>query len=152
MNENINLTEILKNVPKGTKLWSPLCGECNFVNINYDSTYPITVSSNKSDFITFTEEGFYRIDGVECLLFPSKENRNWQTFKVPSKHKYFNTFQKVLVVCNDINSDDIWMADFYSHYKDGKHYTTIYSGILGISDDDILPYEGNEDKVGKSVK
>lgn len=33
MNENINLVEILKNAPKGTKLWSPLCGDCTLEGI-----------------------------------------------------------------------------------------------------------------------
>ena len=32
MNENINLVEILKDAPRGTKLWSPLCGEYEFID------------------------------------------------------------------------------------------------------------------------
>lgn len=31
MNKNLNLVEILQDAPKGTKLWSPLCGECELV-------------------------------------------------------------------------------------------------------------------------
>ena len=45
MNENINLCEILKDCPKGTKLYSPVIGEVIFEDINYNSSYPIGVSN-----------------------------------------------------------------------------------------------------------
>ena len=41
MNENLNLIEKLKNVPKGTKLWSPICGDCYFQRIIEGSSSPI---------------------------------------------------------------------------------------------------------------
>lgn len=41
MNKNLNLAEILKDAPKGTKLWSPLCGECELVAVDENYTYPI---------------------------------------------------------------------------------------------------------------
>ena len=42
-------------------------------------------------------------------------------------------------------------ADVYSHYDEstGKHY--LVSGYVG-NDNEVIPYEGNEDKLGKSVK
>ena len=40
MNENIDLTKILKNCPKGFKLYSPLFGEVVFEGIS-DVEYPI---------------------------------------------------------------------------------------------------------------
>lgn len=43
MNEKLNLVEILKDVPKGTKLWSPLCGECTLHGIDMSSDVPICV-------------------------------------------------------------------------------------------------------------
>lgn len=148
MNEHINLVEILKDVPEGTKLWSPLCGECTFVNINTNSVFSITVNC-KDSHITFTKEGYYRIDGVECLLFPSKDNRDWATFKTSCKHKHFEPFEKVLIINKRAFEPVVWIASIYSHYKDGAHYTL---SSIGLSDDEILPYEGNEDKLGKLVK
>lgn len=41
MNENINLLEILKGIPDGTKLWSPVCGECEVESIIHCDAYPI---------------------------------------------------------------------------------------------------------------
>ena len=76
MNENIDLIKILKDCPKGTKLYSPICGEVYFKEIRSDDEYAIiTTKGNHS--ATFTEKGFYYadVDG-ECTLFPSKEQRD----------------------------------------------------------------------------
>lgn len=91
MNENIDLTQILKGCD-GIELWSPLIGRCTLCCI--DDTFgvcPIQVRSCRSEVIhTFTPQGHYlpecdRDDSVECLLFPSKDQREWSKFKKPSK-------------------------------------------------------------------
>ena len=81
MNENLNLVEILKDCPEGTKLFSPLLGEVEFVKIVYeDGYYPIRVMG-ENDIISFTSQGkLYDIEQGECLLFPSKEQRDWSKF------------------------------------------------------------------------
>lgn len=157
MNENLNLVEKLKNVPKGTKLWSPICGDCYFQRIDEGSCSPIVctamlVNGNYCT-IYFTEEGlhFNKFTDGECTLFPSKENRDWATFKLSKAHKHFEPFQKVLVkIWHDGKS--IWIADFYSHYDKVtcKHF--LVSGLTRKDDDDILLYEGNENKLGKTVE
>lgn len=156
MNEKLNLVEILENVPRGTKLWSPICGDCELDNINSNvSYYPIEcISKNiegNSRTIVFTADGksSYFFANGECVLFPSKENKDWSTFKISKKHKVFKTYQKVLVKeLVGINSEKtVWMADEYSHYDEDlkQHYCT---RSYGFNDDEIMPYEGNEDKVG----
>jgi hypothetical protein len=47
MNENINLCKILKDTPKGTKFYTPICGEVEFVAIEGSSLpkYPIVIES-----------------------------------------------------------------------------------------------------------
>lgn len=155
MKKNINLVEILKNAPKGTKLWSPIFGECSLVTVcSISVPYPITVTFNdETNYKTarsFTAFGKYtKMDGTECVLFPSKEYRDWSTFKAPWKHKHFEPFQKVLIVNKRAFEPVVWIASIYSHYKDGAHYTL---SSIGLSDDEILPYEGNEDKLGKPVE
>lgn len=42
MNKNLDLTEILKDAPKGTKLWSPICGECELSKIVNDAKMLLT--------------------------------------------------------------------------------------------------------------
>lgn len=156
MNENLNLVEILKYVLKGTKLWSPICGECTFLYIDdNDFNYPINCLTadnyGKKDVIKFTKYGAYisYYENGECVLFPSKENHDWPTFKVPKKHKHFEPFQRVLAKCYVTSGEYIWCCALYSHYDEstGRHYFVNFG--FTTKDDNIIPYEGNEDKVGK---
>ena len=94
MNENLNLIEKLKNVPKGTKLWSPICGDCYFQKIVEGSCSPIVCTAmlvnGSYGTIYFTEEGLYfnKFTDGGCALFPSKTNHDWSTFVVPKKQSY----------------------------------------------------------------
>ena len=152
MDEKLNLAEILKDVPKGTKLWSPICGDCEFVKIDEDATLPIKCFVLEVGcYWCFREDGsFTSYKSAECVLFPSKENRDWSTFKTPKKHKHFDSFQKVLRVDNNHPDSKVWTADLYSHYEEAtdKHYLT--SRFI-MDDNEIIPYDGNEDKAGKPV-
>lgn len=92
-----------------------------------------------------------RCDQCPCVLFPSKDSRDWSTFKAPWKHKHFEPFQKVLLAESDPYNNVIWDADLYSRYNEQqKVHCTL--GNLMILDKDIIPYEGNEDKLGKPVE
>lgn len=60
MNKNLNLVEILKDAPKGTKLWSPLCGECELVAVKEENcSYPILCKTSDGHDINFTDLGKY---------------------------------------------------------------------------------------------
>lgn len=155
MNENFDLRRILKDVPKGTKLWSPICGECEFNKINNNAAFPIECLAEDYQgrlvSILFTDTGVYDdtfAKGI-CVLFPSKENHDWSTFKVPKKHKEFKPFQKVLVK-GDCDGNDRWTIDFYSFYDASANRHYLASGWA--EDEDIIPYEGNEDKLGKILQ
>ena len=84
MNENLNLVEILKDCPRGTKLYSTVFGEVKFMGINENAPYPIIVKVNDENFDSFTADGkiLLRSDG-ECIIFPSKEQRDWSKFTAP---------------------------------------------------------------------
>ena len=115
MNENLNLVEILKNCPEGTKLYSPIIGEVEFKRIKY-CEYPIvTCSKNGNRTLSFTKEGLFFPEGECIMLFPSKEQRDWSKFK-PKKPKFdpntLQPFDKVLV--RDINSEK-WKIQLFSH-------------------------------------
>lgn len=122
MNENLNLVEILKDCPEGTKLYSTVFGEVEFESIN-DIIGPIVVTTNIGHPECFTADGkmFARYNG-ECVLFPSKEQRDWSKFK-PSKPKFnpntLQSFDKVLAR-NDMED---WSCMFFSHIiKDEETY------------------------------
>ena len=157
MNENLDLTKILKDAPKGTKLWSPICGDCVLDKI--DTTDPTInyalhcLVVNDHSPVQFAANGKYTLcfDDGECVLFPSKENRDWSTFKAPNTHKHFEPFQKVLRALDHEFGYVVWFADFYSHYDDSTREHYLVSGYV-VDDEELIPYEGNEHKLGKLVK
>ena len=119
MNENIDLTKILKDCPKGFKLYSPLFGEVVFEGISGD-VYPITLScTGREALVSFTKEGFYYDNpDTECLLFPSKEQRDWEKFTAPwYKKDKFNP--KTLKPFDRVLARDYlhgkWTCGFFSH-------------------------------------
>lgn len=85
--ENLDLTKILKDVPKGTKLYSTIYGDIYFDYIEYNNIYPIKCYMNNFTH-QFTKEGKHYHDcNGECVLFPSKEQRDWNKFKLPCQFK-----------------------------------------------------------------
>ena len=127
MNENINLCEILKDCPKGTKLYSPIFGEVEFDEIYDDEEFPITVLTHRyvdeypnseGEEEDFTSDGIYfkGFKDAECTLFPSKDQRDWSKWKYPKLKfdpKTLQPFDKVL--CCDINSH--WQCNLFSHLR-----------------------------------
>ena len=120
-NEYLNLVEILKDCKEGTKLYSPIYGDVKFLQVLADSKedYQIDVKLSDNTIDNFTKDG--RINAEykgECLLFPSREQRDWSKFK-PSKPKFdpstLKPFDKVLTR-NDSGGD--WYCHFFSHLRD----------------------------------
>ena len=120
MNENIDLTKILKDCPKGTKLYSTIHGEVTLIDSNDTSQhYPISVRLNDKTVEIFTYEGklLNRFDG-ECILFPSKDQRDWSKFTAPwyKKEKFDpKTLQPFDRVIASSYCDDEWDCDIFSH-------------------------------------
>lgn len=150
MKQNINIAEILAHVPKGTKLWSPLVGYCEFRGI-MSNTFPIQVKSiegGTTQFLSFTSEGkFSDNPTAECLLFPSKENEDWSAFKKLLGCKHFEPYQKVLVASSISNK---WETDMYRCY-DVRRNMHLCMHCSTVEDSYIIPYEGNENMLGKEV-
>lgn len=83
--DNINIAEILKDCPKGMKLYSPIFGEVKLRKVLTKLDYPIGVEEESGSLKFFSKEGFY-IKGyhdTECLLFPSSKMRDWSRFFKP---------------------------------------------------------------------
>ena len=87
MNENLNLVEILKDCPKGIKLYSTVYGDVEFNHIE-NNEYPIVVGNRKGFTFRLAKDGKYLNDfNGECTLFPSKEQRDWSKFKPTCEFK-----------------------------------------------------------------
>ena len=83
----MNIAEMLKYCPKGTKLYSTAFGEVTLNEVNIHSVYSIVVRRSNYLKTSFTKEGHYLEDypDSECVLFPSKEQRDWSKFRLPVK-------------------------------------------------------------------
>ena len=144
MNENLNLTEILKDCPKGTKLYSTIYGDVELVGVHLnDNAYPIEIKiGESSDMVCdITNDGRLLGDFPgECTLFPSKEERDWSKFKIKKPKfdpKTFQPFDKVLVKYGD-KSYHVWFPDFISLPPNDGDET-----ILCMTTDDVdmvIPY------------
>lgn len=82
----MNIVNLLKYCPKGTKLYSTVFGEVTFDRINMDEKYPILVYKIDGAHTSFDEEGRYvKYYNSECVLFPSQDQRDWKMFRLPVK-------------------------------------------------------------------
>ena len=132
MNENIDLTKILKDCPKGTKLYTPIWGEVTFRKILNGMIYAFSIETCNGN-ICLTKEGCYvNTDDAECIIFPSREQRDWSKFTAPwyKKERFdpetLKPFDKVLV--KDFTWEN-WNCQFFSHISNTKHP---YAGICSI--------------------
>lgn len=144
MNENIDLTKILKNCPTGFELYSPVYGEVKFVGIyeNHKHLW-IDVKVKNNIYVSFTLEGkfSYNYDG-ECILFPSKDQRDWSKFTAPwyKKEKFdpkiLQPFDKVLV---RIFRTEKWRCEHFSYFTEGYDQpymtSTAYPYCIPYNDD-----------------
>ena len=130
----INIAEKLKNAPKGTKLYSPIFGECVLSNVG---TTAIRVNTAITfDGLTFDEYGRIFPNG-ECLLFPSKYQKSWDNFAI-KKENNFKLFDKVVVRDRGLY-DTKWVLSFFSHYdNNNKKYP--YVCINRCTYNYCLPY------------
>ena len=133
MNKNIDLTKILKDCPKGTKLYSTIHGEVTLIDSNDTSQhYPISVRLNDKTVEIFTYEGklLNKFDG-ECTLFPSNDQRDWSQFTAPwyKKEKFdpktLNPFDRVLVRNYKTTK---WRCEHFSHFDVDNYNPCIASG------------------------
>lgn len=81
----MNIAEILKYCPKGTKLYSLVHGEVTLKEVKSAVKYPIKVALNDKLSTYYTKDGLFFIESGECILFPSKTQRDWSKFRIPIK-------------------------------------------------------------------
>ena len=131
MNENIDLTKILKDCPKGTKFYTSVWGEASFERILERGFYTIGIDT-LSGYKYLTKEGRYiNADDAECILFPSKDQRDWSKFTAPwyKKGKFdpktLNAFDSVLV--RNFKTTK-WRCEHFSHFDCGNYNPCIASG------------------------
>ena len=109
----INIAEILKDCPKGTKLYSPLCGNCRLIKI-YDGL-GFDVINDTDDVFNFSYDGRYHLNG-ECCIFPSKENRDWSKFQKPFKDGDIIARDEFIVIFSHSKQSQVKIKEQIVHY------------------------------------
>ena len=148
MNENIDLTKILKGCPKGTKFYTPVWGKVVFIEVKKykKCLYPICINTNASTSYTcLAKDGRYitNREETECILFPSKDQRDWSKFSAPwyRKEKFdpktLKPFDKILGR-DDYNQR--WICGFFSYINEESKYpfvstNTVYKYCIPYNDD-----------------
>ena len=118
MKEKINIAEILKDKPQGTKLYSSACGKCKLEEVD-DKSFKISFYNSKFDFMNggegYLDKNGKLYDDGECVVFPSKEMRDWSKFAWKKGD---------VLVSNDGGTEvifDKWYDDTYTNFY-SKHY------------------------------
>lgn len=130
MEKELNIAAILKDKPAGTKLWSPIFGNCKFSRL---SDSGIRVSPIHNGF-TSTEEkpffvtGQYTLAGEVCL-FPSKQMQDWSKFAWKR---------------GDVIADDCGNYSIFVEFDKGTGYANVVLDFLCNLDDDEIDYDGGK--------
>lgn len=118
MKEKINIVEILKDKPQGTKLYSSACGKCRLGEVD-DKSFKISFYNSKFGFMNggegYLDKNGKLYDDGECVVFPSKEMRDWEKFSWKKGDVLYSAGLKEYCVFNKFISDGYLM--FISNYN-----------------------------------
>ena len=129
MSKDIDLTEILKNCPRGAKFYSYIFGEdTHFMGVSphQGDAIPIFIYGKYGEGENFclSRKGHAYADNYgECCIFPSKEQRDWSKFTAPWLNKEsekfdphtLNPFDDKVIARKD--NEGSWNIDFFSCFK-----------------------------------
>ena len=118
MEQKLNIAEILKDKPVELKLYSSTFGYIKFNGVHKDKIY---FSSEDTNVHSVKQNG-KMYDGGECIIFPSKEMRDWSKFSWQKGDALIKTTSEYCV-----GIFDKWTSNDYSTFS-AKYIN------LGLSD------------------
>lgn len=116
METNTIIAEILKDKPKGTKLYSPLFGD---VYLSYVKDGIINVQHHVGITKFFGDGRYYNYPESEPLLFPSKEMQDWSKFAWEKGDVLVNKIKTIFIIFEGFEDDN------YTTFKGKLCLTTI---------------------------
>ena len=132
--QELNLCEILKDCPEGTVFWSDNYGKVKFIKIDPRFEEPILTRRIDGYTASYTKEGWHSICfPANCLLWPSRDCRDWAKFTVPrlKKERFdpktLKPFDSVLVY----GEYEGWFCTIFSHIGVGEYPYNTASGNYG---------------------
>ena len=135
----LNLCEILKNCPEGTELWSDNYGIVKFVTVSTEWDTPIRVELTNGCIARYTEEGWCdKRFPASCLLWPSRDCRDWSKFTAPWRKKErfdpktLKPFDKII-----FKGHGMWFCGLFSHIHNSYACVgeTYYKCVIPYNDD-----------------
>lgn len=133
--KDFDIYEILKGVPDGTKLYTPMCGEVEFTCLTPNKEAIWT--ENKNGEYSFNKNGKW-MKGGEVMLFPSKEMRDWRKFAWKKGDVLVSNNGKIEVIFERFRSDTyqsfvgrhhLDSIDENLYYQDEGEYSTFNFNI-----------------------
>lgn len=127
--KDFDIYEILKGVPVGTKLYTPMCGNVAFTYLASSKEAGEAIwTEDKNGEYSFNKNGKW-MEGGEVMLFPSDKMRDWSKFAWKKGDVLVCTDGKAEVIFERFDNDN------YTSFV-GKHYLESYG-----KDGDLLDYE-----------
>lgn len=122
MNNEINIAEILKDCPKGMKLYSPLFGEVKLKQVDSNAIRPIRITTNIGEETSFYSDGrdSATYPEAECMFFPSRKMRNWTKFFKRGDVVYIKEANYV----TDYAIFESWKTDDYTEFNASIFYSS----------------------------
>ena len=151
MNNNINIAEILKDYPKGTKLYSPLVGNVTLESIkNYSTDAIIEIKAHNSYYCFYKTGTYYNHTGAECLLFPSSEMRDWTKFFKRGDVVWSKTSGMYVIFEGWANDDYTEFNTTINCYKDSPLFSTemvcYTNNCVKVSDEERVKFIADIEK------
>lgn len=152
----MNIAEILKDKKVGTKLYSPILGECFLRKVDTKLPFSIVVESSRDDEglleDSFSQDGrYFDISSSECLIFPSKYMKDWTSFAWKKGDVLINQMESKIVLFDRFTNDKyIW---FYGKYC----YSPKFNEFISNTDVPLqcvthLYYKANSKDAEKYIK
>lgn len=121
----MNILEKLKNVPEGTKLYSPMFKDpLEFVKINNGTWFPIAARTVVGELATFNEEGHFAGNTApqNCMIFPTPE-MTWEGWEYTPK------FKKGDIVTSECTISIVDHIEDLGSQKDVIYYQVCVDGL-----------------------
>lgn len=128
MNENLDLSKLLAG-HEGESFYSPICGDCKFYRINETATGTLFEFYKGAFSCSFDKSGQY-INGGECMLFPSKDQRDWSVWEEQQKPKRWRAkVDEIYYLINFDEMDVFFTRDLHltiddSHFSNLNYFRT----------------------------
>ena len=140
METKINIADILKDKPVGLKFYSNTFGYISFNGVHKDKVYFFSEDTNAHS----VKPNGKMYDGGECIIFPSKEMRDWSKFAWKKGDVLVNSDKDVHVIFEKFE-DDAYTKFRGKHYLweecyDEKEFQLETSAFEKANDDDAQTY------------